>query len=461
MKLTQSIGILALLTGAAGAAVDLEPLTYNPEIWKTSAQKTSKSFPELDWEETDKEHFVTTRDDLTFWGKSIVGAKLIQKNAITDSIEFTLIDNDSALKLSGSKFDQQAAGWKKLIDKKLGTAGKTMPGIERDNIKYTRVAWNFPQSVVVLSANKGDKPAGLTMTIYTKEKGYAYLRLKGWQPGDIVKTRPRLGDSTSKPLGGGWGASGEAAAKAKIKDTIKEIMGRDAPSGVSSKVQDAVNLLNVYRFLSSVPYDVEADKGMIKASEDAAAICRKNGTLSHDFGHSTDKCNLAMNSGNLTMANSVTQYINDSGENNRARRGHRRWCLNHKMGKTGFGITGAYSAMYSLDQSKRGIRKNYSYPGHGYYPIKYLHGNGWSYHLASGSAPAKVEVLVWKLRNKVEKAPSWSTEPEGKQLPVNYINTYSDTIIFEPQSEPITRKGCYLVRINGGGLKEQYVVNLF
>ena len=40
---------------------------------------------------------------------------------------------------------------------------------------------------------------------------------------------------------------------------------------------------------------------MIAAAEDAAKICKERGQLSHDFGHSTDKCNLAMNSADLTM----------------------------------------------------------------------------------------------------------------------------------------------------------------
>ena len=200
---------------------------------------------------------------------------------------------------------------------------------------------------------------------------------------------------------------------------------------------------------------------MIAAAEDAASICKKNGKLSHGFGHSTDKCNLAMNSANLTNESSVTQYMEDSGANNRERRGHRRWCLNHRMGKTGFGLAGDYSAMYSMDHSGRGIRKNYSYPGHGYYPIKYLHGNGWSYYLVNGNAPSKCEVQVWRLRKKDDRLPAWSKTPNGVALPVKYVNIYANSIIFEPQDEPVTKKGYYLVRIKGKGLKEQYLVKLY
>lgn len=83
---------------------------------------------------------------------------------------------------------------------------------------------------------------------------------------------------------------------------------------------------------------------MSAKAEDAAKACEKHGSLSHDIGHSTDKCNLAGGSG---MVNSVAQYINDHGENNRERRGHRAWCLNPPMDKVDFGEAGGgYSAMW-------------------------------------------------------------------------------------------------------------------
>jgi hypothetical protein len=131
------------------------------------------------------------------------------------------------------------------------------------------------------------------------------------------------------------------------------------------------------------------------------------------------------------------------------------------MGKTGFGIEGAYSAMYSLDQSYRGIRKNYSYPGHGFYPKQYLHGNGWSYYIVDGSAPKDCVIQVWKLKKFQEKPPQWSDEPDGKAFDVAFRYIYSNTIVFEPDNKPITRRGSYLVRLNGSGFKEQYLVHLY
>jgi hypothetical protein len=79
------------------------------------------------------------------------------------------------------------------------------------------------------------------------------------------------------------------------------------------------------------------------------------------------------------MAASVTGYIDDSGDNNREAHGHRRWCLNPPMGKSGFGTAGeSYSGMWAMDASGSRIKGNWSYPGTGFFPKKYVHGTGWS-----------------------------------------------------------------------------------
>ena len=66
-----------------------------------------------------------------------------------------------------------------------------------------------------------------------------------------------------------------------------------------------------------------------------------------------------------------------------------------------------------------------------------------------------------KLSKRDDKMPSFSTEPVGKKLPCAYINVYDDTVVFEPDSDPITKKGYYLVRLKGSGIREQYLVKLF
>ncbi len=466
-------GLLYLIVFSAVSMMDaravelrnIEPLTSNVEIWQSNQNQFSRKFPGLPWKygEADGE-FVHQSKGMVFWGEPVHKLSLIETEGTITSLKLTLLDQGAALFMKQSEFESEATRWKKIITERLKSEGTRIPSVSIGKVKQIRMAWNCKDSVVVLSANIGLKPDRIELICYEREFGLAQLKIKGQQladgddASDGKDKDSRSGSDTEEFNDEGFAPK---EVKAEIRAKIKEINARKAPEGVSNGVQDAVNLLNVYRFLSRVPYDVKADKTMIVASYDAAAICSEKGQLSHDFGHSTDKCNLAMNSGNMSMEQSVTQYMQDSGANNRERRGHRRWCINHKMGKTGFGIEGAYSAMYSLDQSYRGIRKNYSYPGHGFYPLKYLHGNGWSYYIVGGSAPKDCVVQVWKLKKFQEKPPQWSDEPDGKAFDVAFKFIYSNTIVFEPDSEAITRRGTYLVRLNGSGFKEQYLVHLY
>ncbi|MGJ8657993.1 MAG: CAP domain-containing protein [Akkermansiaceae bacterium] len=445
-------------------AVSLEPLTSNSDIWKSNKYKISKKFPNLSWEQGEESgSFVHQSKGLTFWGQPVHHVDLQQNKGKIVSVKLTVLDQGTALFTKKSDFDAEAARWNKLITEKLRSDGVKVPVMMNGKVKHLRKAWRLDTTVVVLSANIGVKPDRIEVIFYERDFGLEQLKLSGQQLVDesAEDESEKVADvdvGSEEFVDDGFAPK---EVKKEIRDTIKEIEAREAPNGVTAEVQDAVNLLNVYRFLSRVPYDVKADKKMIEMAADAASICSEKGELSHGFGHSTDKCNLAMNGGRMTMAGSVTQYMNDAGANNRERRGHRRWCINHRMGKTGFGIKGSYSAMYSMDHSDRGGRKNYSYPGHGFYPVKYLHGNGWSYHIVEGSAPSDCLVQVWKLKKFDEKAPSWNDEPDGRELKVAFKYIYSDTIVFEPDSEPITRKGTYLVRLKGSGLKEQYLVHLY
>ena len=248
--------------------------------------------------------------------------------------------------------------------------------------------------------------------------------------------------------------------KDEIKANIKEIKSRRAPDGIKRDQQETVNELNVYRYLSGVPADVVADPQMIAEATEAAIACKDHGDLSHGLGHFTNKVNLS------TVGNIVgtpKQYINDAGANNRDQRGHRRWCFNPPMGKTGFGTAGQrYSAMWALDTSGSKIRDSWAYPGKGLFPREYLHGNAWSLYLNEKAPAVKdLTVEVYKLSRRPEKAFSNSAEIPGKPLPVNFVFSYQNTINFEPQDDPITDRGIYWVRIKGGGVREGYVVELY
>lgn len=248
--------------------------------------------------------------------------------------------------------------------------------------------------------------------------------------------------------------------KKEIKSEISEIKKRTPPTGIDRVQQRTVNELNIYRYLSGVPHDVVADPDMTKKATDAATACKKNGGLSHDLGQSTDICNLSHGS---SMFDSVRQYIDDFGDNNREKRGHRRWCLNPPLGKTGFGEDGDFSAMVALDTSGRdNMKDSWAYPGKGYFPKEYLHGNSWSLYLTEKAPEAKdLKVEVFELSKSPDKPFSMTEEIPGKALPVTYVKTYINAINFEPQPEPITNRGIFWVRIKGGGVSESYLVEIF
>ena len=245
--------------------------------------------------------------------------------------------------------------------------------------------------------------------------------------------------------------------KKQIRSVIREVLKRPIPDGIDREAGEAVNRLNLYRELCGVRSDVVADATMNSQATEAAEACDKNGGLSHGLGHFTNICNLA---GGDNVVSSVTQYMQDGGSNNRDHRGHRKWCLNPAMGKTGFGGGKSNSAMVAMDSSGGGrMRDSWAYPGKGFFPLDYLHGNGWSLYLTE-SAPEndKLKVEVLKLSKRPEKSPTWSDKLPGKPVDVGFVATYGNAINFEPA---VSGKGIYWIRVRGEGLREQYLVELF
>lgn len=331
------------------------------------------------------------------------------------------------------------AEWRTFTD----TDGRTFEG--------RVIAIDEDEEVATVLTKKTNRTSKIHFQILS-ESDIAYL--KNWEPEKVGSDEEEAEDA------GEISSRLYPRTKEEIRNRIKEIEKRDAPVGISRDVQKTVNRLNIYRYLSGVADEVEADAKMVEQAADAAKACEKNGDLSHDLGHSTDLCNLANGD---TMLSSVRQYIEDSGDNNRENRGHRRWCLNPPMGKTGFGEEGAYSAMVAMDSSGKDTQKgSWAYPGKGFFPKEYLHGNAWSLYLPDGVPDKKdIKVEVHKLSKRPDKAFSANAEIPGTALPVEFVSVYQNAINFEPQFEPITDRGTYWVRITGGSLSEGYVVEFY
>jgi hypothetical protein len=106
----------------------------------------------------------------------------------------------------------------------------------------------------------------------------------------------------------------------------------------------------------------------------------------------TSRSNLFQGNG---MPGSVPAYMDDSDARNIDRVGHRRWCLNPAMVKTGFGASGVFAAMWAHDASRKDVPDfDYvAYPAMGYMPDYYFGArHAWSRQFPA--APARPPALA-------------------------------------------------------------------
>lgn len=284
-------------------------------------------------------------------------------------------------------------------------------------------------------------------------------------PAPKVSPAPGIKPFSPVPAAGDDDVPGEPAkgrlyprSKEEIRAALRDILRRDKPKELNKEVHEAVCRLNAYRFLSGIHHEVGTEPQMVDGAFDASKACAEAGTISHSLGHSTDKCNLSM--GHHDMASTVDGYMNDGGDNNRERRGHRRWCLNPPMQNAGFGREGIFSAMWCMDSGGSKPRDPWSYPGRGLYPLDYVQGDAWSFYMPA-ALPPDAKVRIWKLSSRPVQSIPWGEEPKGREIPVEFSFVYDNTINFEPDASIRGRRGIYWVRVHGRGLREQYLTELF
>ncbi|GHT43432.1 hypothetical protein AGMMS49965_17190 [Bacteroidia bacterium] len=128
-------------------------------------------------------------------------------------------------------------------------------------------------------------------------------------------------------------------------------------------LQLALDNVNLARFIAELPNKVVLDESQTIYAQAAAVTMdalqglthspERPANMSDDFYENACKgastSNLSMGS---TLPNSVWRYMDDSSDRNIDRVGHRRWILSPKMGKTVFGLSGRFSAMYTFDKSQ-------------------------------------------------------------------------------------------------------------
>ena len=259
---------------------------------------------------------------------------------------------------------------------------------------------------------------------------------------------------------------GKNLLKSQLRSINSSKPNRKDTKFTSSKYAKAVNLLNSYRAIVGIDFDVKLKDEYCETAQAGAELCAKIGKLDHTPKNpglpedkyrkgyeGTSKSNLSMG---RSMEATPMAYMDDSDKSNISRVGHRRWCINPAMQYTGFGAKGKFSAMYAFDQSRQTI-PDYDYiafPTRGFHPTKYFASHyAWSISLNPNkySAPSKsVKVNIYPL-GRTGRLPF---DTKGKEpLELNYFNVDGGgfgikyCIIFRPKEIKISGK--YWVEIKG------------
>lgn len=257
---------------------------------------------------------------------------------------------------------------------------------------------------------------------------------------------------------------GEPAYSRTLND-IKKKLGEIQGGASADELTVAFQRLKAYRYLAEVPYEnVELDAEMSKGAVAAAAICEKLGKLDHDppnpglpeadYKYAQNACkNTLLAGGNPSLAKCVDMWLFDSDQKNIEVFGHRRWALNPTMGKTGFGKSGKFAAMWALDRSQKSVPDfDYvCYPPRGLAPVEYFGGNwGWNVSLnpKKFAAPKdNVKVQLTAVNAQLNKI--------GEPLKLNFSKLSSlgvglpYCVIFRPEASAVAPGKRYLVEIEG------------
>ena len=205
----------------------------------------------------------------------------------------------------------------------------------------------------------------------------------------------------------------DVVAHPKSAAEIERTLAGIGPPRPENTPEGALQVLQSYRYLCDLPYaDLRLDADLNRHCAAAARLCAAIGKLDHtpeNPGWPEAEYRFAFtgtSSSNLSVGTdlpgSVHSYMHDSDPTNIARVGHRRWCLNPAMLRTGFGASGGYAAMWSFDASRSKLPEYDAvvYPPRGLLPARYFGaGHAWSVSLnpnrfrAPDAAQAQIRVL--------------------------------------------------------------------
>ena len=169
-------------------------------------------------------------------------------------------------------------------------------------------------------------------------------------------------------------ASASALHASDIYDAEPSFSPYYAGSVKSSVLYSALEELNYIRWLIGVPNNVTLDSEYTSKAQHGAVLLDAIDTLTHTPGKPSDMStefyslgydatshgNVAVSKlyrgsevwGNITLSQSTRYYMDDSDSDNLSRLGHRRWLMNPRLTKTGFGISTrrGYAVTYVIEE---------------------------------------------------------------------------------------------------------------
>jgi hypothetical protein len=234
-------------------------------------------------------------------------------------------------------------------------------------------------------------------------------------------------------------------------------------------LQDAVNMVNFFRFLTGLPDDVELKDDYTDLAQHGNVLNAAHKQMAHQLPRPSNmpndfyqRASTGIGSSNLgwgytNLNSAVSGWIDDSDDGNKDRLGHRRWVLNPSMRYTGFGQADVFTAMYSSDTARK-ERVDYQaicYPGGSAFPNDFFQGHyAWNISLnpALYQTPDRSSVSVTLTDKKSGKV--WQFSRNSREYfnidTVNY--GVPICIIFQP-SNISEYSGTYSVEV--AGLKDK------
>ena len=237
-------------------------------------------------------------------------------------------------------------------------------------------------------------------------------------------------------------------------------------------LKKALATLNNVRYIAGLNYNVTLDSTYTAQCQAGAYVDYLIDDLTHDprkpSGMSDalyKKGYAGCSSSNIAMGSSTLNscilysWMEDSDSSNIRYVGHRGWCLNPTMGKTGFGVAGIYMSMYALDMSNNSSIKNVAWPAQTM-PLEYF-GNDYAWSLFTGQNETESRVKV-TLKRKSDGR-TW-TFSKGKANGDFYVsNDYQKgAIVFRPKGITEYKAGdVFTVSVTGVSTPVTYTVSFF